>query len=47
MVSNALVDFLDLFFIKMMGDQPDDHVNEGEFDNEREVKSESCWKPAG
>ena len=45
-VSNALVDFLDLFFIKMMGDQPDDHVNEGEFDNEWEVKSESCWKPA-
>ena len=33
-VSNALIDFLDLFFIKMMGDQPDDHVNEGEFDNE-------------
>ena len=31
----------------MMGDQPDDHVNEGEFDNEWEVKSESCWKPAG
>ena len=33
-VSNALIDFLDLFFIKMIGDQPDDHVNEGEFDNE-------------
>ena len=46
-VSNALIDFLDLFFIKMIGDQPDDHVNEGEFDNEWEVKSESCWKPAG
>ena len=33
-VSNALIDVLTLFFIKMIGDQPDDHVNEGEFDNE-------------
>ncbi len=30
----------------MMGDQPDDHVNEGEFDNE-EVKSWVVLKPAG